>query len=200
MKPVVVVEPHADDAYLSVHQHMVDWIKEGRKVIIATVFSGTRKRAKDAQAYAEAIGAEWNGWGFAEGGENSPLDAHQFDGLPGTLGMLYGVRDCSWVLPLGIQHSEHKAVRKWVETGLYNFEVNCCERWTYYVEIPYYTKLKNQEEVNQLMLNREFVSLKKPKHYKADEKYWKCFKDQSKFFHFNPAEGTKDIPEIIVRN
>jgi len=199
MKPVVVIEPHADDAYLSMHQHMVDWIKEGRKVIILTVFSGTRKRARDSQTYAEQIGAEWAGLGLSEGSEVSPLDGTTFTGLPEMLGMLYGALDVSWVLPLGIQHPEHKAVRAWIEQGLYAKDANCCERWAYYVEIPYYTKLKNQAEVNELLNLKQIVSLKKPKHYKADEKYWKCFKDQAKFFHFNPAEGYKDIPEMLVK-
>lgn len=199
MKPVVVIEPHADDAYLSLHQHMVDWIKDKRKVIILTVFSGTRKRARDAQTYADSIGAEWGGFGFSEDYKVSPLDENRFDGLPGMLGMLHSVLDVSFMLPLGIQHNEHKAVRAWIEQGLYDLEVNCCERWSYYVEIPYYTKLKNEAEANQLLLKKEIASLKKPKHYKADEKYWKCFKDQSQFFHFNPAEKLKDIPEIIVR-
>lgn len=199
MKPIVIIEPHADDAYLSLHQHMVDWIKDKRKVIILTVFSGTRKRARDAQAYAEAIGAEWEGFAFSEEYVTSPLDEYPFAGLPGMLGSLYGALDVSWVLPLGIQHQEHKAVREWVEQGLNAQEANCRECWSYYVEIPYYTKQKNQDEVNQLLLKKEFVSMKRPRHYKVDEKYWKCFKDQSKFFFYNPAEGMKDIVEMIVR-
>jgi hypothetical protein len=189
---IVVIEPHADDAYLSLHQHMVDWIKEGKKVVIATVFSGTRKRAKDAAAYAAAIGAEWAGFELTEGLEVSPLDSVEF-GLPGHLGMLYGLGDVTIVSPLGIQHPEHKAVRAWIRAGNPEGSEFC------YVEIPYYLKLKNQVEVNFLLQNLIMVSLRKPKHYKADEKYWKCFKDQAKFFHFNPPEGYKDIPEMIVR-
>lgn len=193
---IAVVEPHADDAYLSLHQHMVDWIKEGKKVIILTVFSGTRKRAKDAQAYADAIGAAWHGFGLVEGGEGDPFEGVTFDPLPGMLGMLYEPRSVTVIGPAGIQHPEHKAVRQWVYR-CYKHKFAYCEEKSY-VEIPYYTKLKNQEEVNDLICGSEIVSLKKPRHYKADEKYWKCFKDQSKFFHFNPAEGYKDIPEIII--
>jgi hypothetical protein len=172
---------------------MVDWIKEGKTVVILTVFSGTRKRAADAQNYADLIGAQWEGFGAVEG---EPLDDIKFDPLPGLLGMLYDARDVTIISPAGIQHPEHKAVRQWV------FKSYACHfrgsKEYYYVEIPYYTKLKNQPEVNDIVQGSTVESIKKPKHYKADEKYWKCFKDQSKFFHFNPAAGMKDIPELIV--
>lgn len=193
---IVVVEPHADDAYLSMHQHMVDWIKEGKKVIILTVFSGTRKRARDGQAYADAIGAQWDGLGFVEGGDADPFEGKTFDPKPGMLGMLYGDSAAHVVCPIGIQHPEHKAVRQWVEAGFKHHE----HQLLFYAEIPYYSKLKNQEDANQGLHGMQIFSIKKPKHYKADEKYWKCFKDQSKFFHFNPAEGFKDVVEMIVES
>jgi len=199
-KVIAVVEPHADDAYLSLHQHMVDWIKAGKIVIILTVYSGTRKRAKDAEAYANAIGAQWAGFGLVESQDgNVPeikLADVTFDPLPGMLGMLYDHRDVTVIGPAGIQHPEHQEVRRWIYWSYKGKMRNGVE--FSYVEIPYYTKHKNQQEVNDKLEESCIASIKKPKHYKADEKYWKCFKDQSKFFHFNPAEGYKDIPELIV--
>lgn len=196
-KIIAVVEPHADDAYLSLHQHMVDWIKEGKIVVILTVFSGTRKRANDAKAYAESIGAQWAGFGLVEDKDDveSP-DVPKFDPLPGMLGMLYDHRDVLVIGPTGIQHPEHQAVRRWIYWSYRNKMLGGVEHT--YVEIPYYTKLKNQDEVNNKIEQSCIASIKKPRHYKADEKYWKCFKDQSKFFHFNPADGFKDIPELVI--
>lgn len=191
---ILVVEPHADDAYLSMHQHMVDWIKEGKKVVILTVFSGTRKRARDGAAYAEVIGAQWEGLGFVEGGDTDPFAGKMFEPLPGMLGMLYQDRPVSIIAPIGIQHPEHKAVSEWI---LRSPKVDT-DALYFYAEIPYYSKLKNQQDANEMLQGRSIESIKKPKHYKADEKYWKCFKDQAKFFHFNPPEGYKDIVEIIV--
>lgn len=195
---IVVVEPHADDAYLSLHQHMVDWIKEGNKVVILTVFSGTRKRARDGQAYADSIGAQWDGLGYVED-PNDPkpfiTGDKEFDPLPGMLGMLYGGNsNLTIVAPIGIQHPEHKAVSDWVRQCPAYYDA-----LYFYAEIPYYSKLKNEEDANAMLVDHPIVSIKHPKHYKADEKYWKCFKDQSKFFHFNPAADMRDIVEIVVR-
>lgn len=194
-KVVICVEPHADDAYLSCHQHIVDWIKEGKTVVIVTVFSGTRKRAVDGRTYAEAVGAQWVGLGFDEFAEPEARNAYlntPFDPLVGHLSMLYSAGDVQVVSPLGIQNPDHKAVHEWLKASN--------DQLLYYVEIPYYTKLKNNDEVNGLLLSKRIASIRKPKHYKADDKYWKCFKDQAKFFHFNPPESYKDVPEIMVKD
>lgn len=193
-KIIVVVEPHGDDAYLSCHQHIADWIKEGKTVIILTVLSGTRKRARDSKDYAEAVGATWVGLGWDEFAENKNDYLHApFDPLPGALGLLYEPQDVSLVIPLSIQNPDHKAVTAWIKAS-YTHEI------TYYSEIPYYTKHKNEDEVNLMMEGKRIVSIKKPKFTKAAEKFWKCFKDQAKFFHFNPPESYKDVPELLLRD
>lgn len=198
LKPViVVVEPHGDDAYLSCHQHIVDWIKESHTVIILTVLSGTRKRARDSQDYANAVGAQWIGLGYDEFAETKDDYLKTiFDPLPGTLGLIYEPQNASVIIPLGIQNPDHKAVHEWIKRTFTHSHSDLY----FYAEIPYYTKLKNGEEVNQLMFGKRIASIKKPKHYKADEKYWKCFKDQAKFFHFNPPESYKDIPELLLKD
>lgn len=195
-KAIVVVEPHADDAYLSCHQHIVDWLKEGKTVTIVTVFSGTRKRARDGKGYADAVGAEWIGLGFDEFADEPTRDAYlktPFDPMiiNGIIPM-YEPKDIKVVGPLGIQNPDHKNVRMWLNESLPALEM--------YVEIPYYTKLKNSDEVNALMFGKRVSSIRKPKHYKKDDKYWKCFKDQAKFFHFNPPESYVDVPELILTN
>lgn len=193
-KIIVIIEPHADDAYLSCHQHIVDWIEEGHLVFIQTILSGTRKRAMDAKKYADAVGAGWVGLGFDELSENKDdYLKTTFNSLPGHIGLLYEPIDVSLVIPLGIQNPDHKAVTAWIKQS-YQQDI------FYYAEIPYYMKSKNQDEVNILFFNKKINSIKKPKYMKAGEKYWKCFKDQSKFFWMNPPESYKDIPEIILRD
>jgi hypothetical protein len=195
-KVIVVVEPHADDAYLSCHQHIADWKKQEKVVQITTIFSGTRKRGRDGSDYASAMGVEWMGLGYDEFAEEQARNAYvhlPFDPTWGSLQMLYSPSDVLVVGPVGIQNPDHKAVAEWLK-GDSTHEYALAS----YVEIPYYTKHKNEEEVNQLLTGSTIASIKKPKYTKADDKYWKCFKDQAKFFHFNPPESYKDIPEILV--
>lgn len=181
----VVIEPHADDCYLSLHNTMKKWIREGHQVTIVTVYSGTRNRANDAQKYAESIGASWIGLGYDEGDEFSKLEFRD------KLNPLYE-DDIEIYIPFGIQNEEHQKVKR----ALYCNEPSVFQ----YLEIPYYVKSKNQEEISSVLEDFEYVvvSIVPGGGRKGDEKYWKCFKDQSKFFYFNPPESFKTIPEIIV--
>lgn len=193
-KVIVVVEPHGDDAYLSCHQHILDWVKDGKTVIILSILSGTRKRSRDCKMYADAVGAQWLGLGFDELADtkNDYIKEH-FNPLPGALDLLYELRDVLVVAPLGIQNEDHQRVSEWIRATYAGDLV-------YYCEIPYYTKHKNEAEVNTLMFGKKIFSIKKPKFRKADEKYWKCFKDQAKFFHFNPPDSYKDVPELLLKD
>lgn len=193
-KVIVIIEPHGDDAYLSCHQHIADWVKEGKTVVILTVLSGTRKRARDSKEYAEAVGAQWVGLGFDELADTKDDYLKTvFDPLPGALGLIYEPTDVSLVIPLGIQNPDHKAVTSWIQASYH-------EDIVFYSEIPYYTKHKNEDEVNLMMNDKRIVSIKKPKFTKAADKFWKCFKDQAKFFHFNPPESYKDVPELLLKD
>ena len=181
----VTIETHADDAYLSLHNTMKNWLKNGDQVTIVTVYSGTRKRAIDAQNYASSIGAAWVGLGYDEGDKYTNLEFRD------KLNPLYD-DDIAIYIPFGIQNKEHQQVRR----AIYFNEETVYQ----YLNIPYYTKPKNQEEVNAVLEDMEYVvtQITPGGGRKGDEKYWKCFKDQSKFFYFNPPESYKNIPEIIV--
>jgi hypothetical protein len=180
----VVVEPHADDAYLSLHNHIKTWVSEGDKVVILTVCSGTRKRKADAQAYADSVKATSIGLGFEEG-FGGPILIKQ------ALPVLFEPEDVQWYIPLGLQNPDHIAVRQMCDLHL---------EWqddvAYYAEIPYYTKKKNKEEFLQAISKMSLNSIEALSGRKADEKYWKCFKDQSKFFYFNKPEDMARIPEF----
>ncbi|RKX64318.1 MAG: hypothetical protein DRP42_06555, partial [Tenericutes bacterium] len=149
---------------------------------ILTVFSGTRKRAEDAENYAKATGCLWQGLGFVEGG----------GGLLGSTaelppGSLYDVAEGEKIItPLGIKHSEHHLVRARLGRGLY------------YLDQPYSSQVKNTVEVNEKLLGTEVVSFMRPNARKY--RHTKIFKDQSKFFFYNPPENLKHNIELIVED
>jgi hypothetical protein len=182
---VLVVEPHADDAFLSVGQHIENWVKQGIRVVIVTVFSATRKRAEDAAAYAKAVGAEWNGLGFVEGEPlpNNAVGASFPDLFPGT----DTGKDWQVILPLGITHPEHIAVRGWLED---------CFNAQFYVDQPYAIIQKNNDLITNLLVGREVVSYCKPGIRKY--RHIPLFKDQAKFYHYNPPEKLVQTCELIV--
>ncbi len=189
---ITIIEPHADDCYLSLGAHCEAWIKAGEKVKIVTVYSGTRKRGLDAQNYAEAIGADWLGLGFEEGcaktreappafaGSNLTrlfLDLRSNEHLPFPV-----------IVPLAITHPEHFIVRKY-------FEVHV-GRVQYYLDAPYQITQKNSQIITELLKGMKIVSYIKPSMHKW--RHIKYFKDQSKFWHYNPPEKLRECFELIV--
>ena len=169
----VVVEPHADDAFLSVGAHIEEWTKAGKRVLIVTVFSGTRKRGSDARAYASATHADWEGWGYVEG-----------EPLPSCLPTLPA--QARVVLPLGIAPPEHMTVRDaFAGPGVW-----------YYLDQPYAIVQKNGPRVTDLLEGRPVVSYRKPGVRKY--RHIPLFKDQAKFYHYNPAEKLIQTCELIV--
>lgn len=187
---IVVVEPHADDAFLSVGGLMELWIETGMPVTILTVYSGTRKRAVDAKAYANAIGAKWVGLGGVEFGSMKPGDpAGTLPPVPQPL-----FEGATVLLPLGIGgHPEHHAVRDLFHDALVAPALGGEDvtMWgmpvLYYVDQPYATKLKNQEELDGTLTERKIFAIMRPGARKY--RHVKLFKDQAYFF-FN--ENGKD--------
>src|SRR5687767_11305786 len=135
MTTYFVLEAHIDDSYLSMHQHMVDWIKEGHTVIIGSVYTGGRKRDQEIKNYAALIGASVSC--YFHDPEVDP-DLGEFS-LPSSF--LLGREALKLVCPIALQNHQHIKLREWVEK-VYQPDF-------YYVDIPYYTKQKNEEEVNQ---------------------------------------------------
>lgn len=180
---IIVVEPHADDAFLSLGQHIENWTKEGTAVQIVTVYSGTRKRGRDAEAYALTVGAIWKGLGFVEAGVSAGGMVQRLPRLPLELGK------SRVIVPLGFPHPEHAEVRHAVE----NLRPDYLQ---YYVDAPYQISSKHSEEMNNAMYRKLVISILKP-----NARKWKhipLFKDQSKFFYFNNSEKLSRCFEIIV--
>lgn len=169
---IVVVEPHSDDAFLSLGAHIERWVKRGDAVNILTVCSGTRKRAEDAQAYAKAVGASWQGLGF----EDTKLDHPLID--------MVWRKDSIIIGPLGIQNEDHLAVVKGLPP-----------RALRYIDQPYATIQKNSEEVTRRVAGLQCVSYLKPGIRKW--RHIPLFKDQAKFFHYNPPEKLREGVEMI---
>jgi len=183
--PQIVCETHADDAFLSMGQHLEDWHKQRIPTAIVTVFSGTRKRAVDAQKYADAVGAKWEGWGFVEG-EPLPNDLSMY--LQNSKISLFPFSESvEWYINLALTHPEHKRVRELLEPAAAGM----------YVDQPYAITQKNAPIVTELMKGRTVLSYKHPG--KRKYRHIPLFKDQSKFFYFNNEEKLLQTFEMIVQ-
>ena len=192
---IVVVESHADDAFLSLGAHIEEWVKRGERVQIITVYSGTRKRARDAKSYADAVGAEWKGLGVEEAGGGGKCIPRKLP--PALLGFFCDLgRNVRIFLPLGVGHPEHKEVRRIAEISISDYSYN--NRTFYYLDSPYQIAQKNSEEVTRALSGMEVESYRK-----SSVRKWRHiphFKDQSKFFWMNPAEKLQQCFELVVRD
>ncbi len=180
----LVIEPHADDAFLSLGGHIEMWVKRGDKVTIMTVFGGTRKRAADSKAYAQAVGADYYPFHAVEDKRDKLTDCEYKD-LHETIGM-FADNQTLTLLPLGIKHPEHLLVSR-LHTGFDTL---------HYLDQPYAQTQSNTAEVNDAiggMLVRSFLQPHARKY-----RHIPLFKDQAKFFHFNPAEKLKGNIEMLL--
>jgi hypothetical protein len=66
----------------------------------------------------------------------------------------------------------------------------------YYLDQPYAIIQKNGELVTDLLAGREVVSYRKPGIRKY--RHIPLFKDQAKFYHYNPPEKLVQTCELIV--
>ena len=149
-----IIEPHADDAFLSLGGHIDSWIKKGYMVNIVTVFSGTRKRAVDAEMYAKKMKCSWRGLGFIEG---EPLSEEALLlNLEGEV-----------IVPLSLTHNEHLLVRE-----LYESNYECL----YYLDQPYALIQKNTDLINDKIKDKKIYSYLKPN--KRKYKNIPLFKDR----------------------
>ncbi len=169
-----IVEPHADDAFLSLHSHIVQWKAQGSRVRIHTI-TGPMKRLLEAAKYAEAVGAEHIGYSVED---VLPLDwSKKLEGV--------GKGD-QVILPLSIKHPTHTAVREALETRL---------SW-FYVDQPYAITQSSSAAATDLLRGLRVVSYIKP--HARKYKHIGTFKSQAKFFHFNPVEKLKETFEMVV--
>lgn len=175
---IVVIEPHPDDAFLSLGWHLAELWKEEERVIV-TVYCN-EKRGKEAEAYAKAIGARSVTLGLEESNLRSSGPTTPPEALAALLGDYTGAR---LLFPLGLQHPDHLRVAKAAPRG--------AER---YVEVPYQTKQMLQKELRLKMKGKVVRSIVYPPSRK--KALAKVFKSQGMFFHYNPLACR--IPEIVL--
>lgn len=210
---IVVVEPHADDAYLSLHSHLHYWTRtKGIPLLIVTLCGANPKRVAEARQYAERHGAAHVALPFPDaGGIDKEWAPEQWAGAVETLrlalesdpasyphplpSLFDGQQPChdpasspQWVFPLGLQHRQHRAARALARAG----------DWLY-VDQPYGLKSACAEELELQTAGLSVVSLRSPRRsYKASPA--PGFKTQSQFFHFNPPDsGWGHTLEIVLR-
>lgn len=188
---ILVVEPHSDDAWLSLGGHIEQWVKEKRRVHIVTVYGEPEPhgaRWMEAAKYARTVGAEWTGLGYWEsnigiGGKGSLviMQPDQWDLVEDM------VTRSHWqaVFPLGLRHPEHLAVAKHADRF---------GAWRY-LEQPYAAKCLNSAEVTDRLQGRCVVSYLRPK--KSKLRHADLFATQRRFW-FQEADNMINAPEIIV--
>jgi hypothetical protein len=183
---LVIVEPHSDDAFLSLGAHIEQWIQEGKQVTILTMVPVKKNSLRDAETYADAVGAYWQGYNYIGG------DCDWKEMLKPV--HTWPPPDSTVILPLGVaplQQTEHTQdhwnIRQWLQYP------GC---W-FYLEQPYALVQKHRERVNEMLAGMEVVSYAKPPARKW--RHIPIFSAQAKFFYFHPAEKLKATVELIVR-
>ena len=177
---ILVVEPHCDDAFLSLGWHLQHIWKEHERVIL-TVFSD-KKRDEEATAYAEAIGATSISLCLQE----TPMEGSLVKRLiPEVRLKLAEIEFDQVYFPLGLQHPDHINTAFSRLAGAFR-----------YLDTPYQAKQKLSEELIQKSKGMEIQSICFPP--KNKWKHIPLFKSQSKFFHFNQDLKESKLPEIVL--
>lgn len=179
---IAVIEPHADDAFLSLGGHLRLWRAEGRPVVIVTVF-GSPERTGEAASYAAALGADHVGCGLPEGGGGNGTD--WLTEIPGSVREALGrIGDGEALWPLGIHHPEHRALGE------------VAPEWAdRYVELPYSIVTANAEETTSALAGRAVRSWLRPTAAKYRDA--SHFKSQSRFMYYN-LPALRSAVEVIV--
>lgn len=179
---VLVIEPHADDAFLSLGHHLAS-IWETETLAIATVFPETMQRGDEARAYAHSVGASH----YCRGEGYEEVKTPTLTALKKWLALIIEEFDPDAVIgPLGIQHEEHKLVAAALPPNAQR-----------YLDVPYAGKLKNGSEVRDLVRGRIVTSFAVPPMPKFNGA--RFFRSQAKFFYYNTPEALARCPEVIIK-
>jgi hypothetical protein len=181
----VVVETHADDAYLSVGSFLRDWAG-GDPLMLVTVFSGTRDRARDAARYADEVGAEWVGLGLVEAEPGNADGEADLPGVADDLAKLAGSAGVVMVGPLGLGHPEHRGVAAALPEAALR-----------YVDLPVAGRRKTRSELAARTVGRTVDALRI-----ATARDFDChdlFRDQARFMFYNPPKALAGLPQVVLR-
>jgi len=197
-KDIIIIEPHCDDAFLSLGWHIEKW-KKDFNITIITVFCNP-KRAIEAANYAKSL--DINSIvikPFLQ--ETEMLGEYTINTINPILNYL--VDNCLYnkkyniqtiLCPIGLQHPDHKNIRFTLDSGL----IKSKELVQYYLDTPYQSKQKLAGELLENVKGYVIESIL----YPNARKWRHCvtFKSQAKFFHFNKELKESILPEIIIRS
>lgn len=179
----VIVEPHPDDAFLSLGGHIEKIWNESENLIVSVY--ADQRRSEESRKFADAVGAGYLSLGLEQskmlGKRGSPIE-------PGLNVKLAGLECDILYLPVGLQHPDHLRVSRVKKP-------DCKIR--YYVDTPYQLKQKNREEISKRIEGMQIDSI----YYPSARKYRhsKLYKSQAKFFHFNPIEKLRTHEMVLKK-
>jgi LmbE family N-acetylglucosaminyl deacetylase len=139
---IYIIEPHPDDAFMSLHAHITTLWKNHPKTIVTV--TGVEERTKEATSYARAVGCNHASLGFPDS------DWLEVDNIPpfGSWGIRPGPEDLL-VFPLGIRHPDHRRVAE--------VSMQFANKALHYLD-AYYVQGEMNEELCTKLLNRRVVS------------------------------------------
>ena len=181
---ILVVEPHPDDAFLSLGWHL-EKVWAGDEKTILTVYADER-RDKEAKAYADAVGAGHICLGLSESKMDSPTTS--IKAIPELRSKLHELEAEGYDLilfPLGLQHPDHIRVA-----------VSRPPDAARYVDTPYQTKQKLADTLLSKTKGMVIESVLYPP--KRKWRHGTLFKSQSLFFHYNAGLGDSLLPEMVL--
>jgi LmbE family N-acetylglucosaminyl deacetylase len=111
---IYIIEPHPDDAFMSLHAHITTlWANQPKTIVTVT---GIEERTKEAQSYARSVGCKHVTLGFADG------DWLDVDNIPPFESWGLQLEECdSLVFPLGIRHPDHKKIAAMTLKGSFSY-------------------------------------------------------------------------------
>jgi hypothetical protein len=176
---LIVVEPHPDDAFLSVGWHL-ETVWAEYDCTILTVYTDRRRQA-EAGRYAAAVGAESVVLNLPESKMLSRLRPSVIPELRVALAkMVWDVI----VFPLGLQHPDHLNVSMTRVPGALR-----------YLDSPYLSKHKLATSLLEKTRGMRVESILFPP--KRKWRHIPIFTSQAKFFYFNQMEGAR-LPEVVL--
>lgn len=187
-EPILVIEPHADDAFLSLGWSIRMWVRAGRRVEIVTVYSADDARAAEAKDWAASVSAGWRGLGLTECGS---ILLEQPDGTPGSVPVpaipadIFDPDACR-IWPIGLRHVEHVAVASAAADGD-----------LHYVDTPYQFNLFEQPAIRSALVGRTIAWWNSPPKQKWEARSY--FETQRLLFDRFRPDVLESVPEIVVR-
>jgi hypothetical protein len=185
--PIFVIEPHGDDAFLSLGWSIHEWVREGQRVDVVTVFTSERTRVSETQRWAESIGANWQGLGHEQRDTYGSEGTKEVVDLPAPLlpEPMMSASACR-IWPLAFENPDHAAVAACAPEGDLR-----------YIDTPYQLALDHQPKLREALIGRTIEWWLLPPQAKWDGV--RFFESQAHGLRWFPPKLLAAVPEVIVR-